>query len=196
MFWLVPVEVGPQLTVSVLTSADLEMKVHFKKIIIIKQTCSDTELLYGSKINVYSSQLEKPSSLLPFFFGYTLTWNKCSSSMLHKCEALWPCVTSWKCLCQWDVTSGTPPPNAVQEIWEALTSSDSQGGWVVCLWRVVTTHQKLMCCCTAGCLRSVTVATVKSVDLQTQRQSFNLLVTLTRVLTLLIQINHIFYSVY
>lgn len=77
--------------------------------------------------------------------------------------------------------------------WQAQTA---RGAGVVCLWRVVTTHQKLMCCCTAGCLRSVTVATVKSVDLQTQRLSFNLPVTLTRVLTLLIRINHIFYSVY
>lgn len=164
---------------------------------VIKQTSSDTELLYGLKITVYSSQLEKSSSSSFLFFLGTRWLRKsaqvpCYINVRH-CGLAWHhgnvCVSgTW-------LVAHLPPLQyrRYERPWQAQTA---RGAGVVCLWRVVTTHQKLMCCCTAGCLRSVTVATVKSVDLQTQRLSFNLPVTLTRVLTLLIQINHIFYSVY
>lgn len=54
-----------------LTSADSKMQVHvnfFFFFRVIKQTSSDTELLYGLKITVYSSQLEKSSSSSFLFF--------------------------------------------------------------------------------------------------------------------------------
>lgn len=89
---------------------------------------------------------------LIFLFTHWLWFSR--SSMLHNGEALWPHVTSRKRLCQWDVTWDSHTSHAV--LWDMRgPDKPRQSEGLVCVWRNVTTHQKLVCCCTAGCLREV-----------------------------------------